>query len=321
MFGIINAQNSVDEKEFEKIKPMLFDLNKSLLNENDFVDSTIDIDFVPNWLKPLDDNKVDSLSEAIKKEAIVEVVEENQDMFNAQTQVLRLMTKYKVNKFLNLKFNVEIVNSIIVDNKNNQIEFKNLNGLDNTLGYDNDFKKKIFAFNFKDNVESPVKGRIKFKVSFLKSCKAFKVNDYLKDSIFEFQNSKYKIMSFKDNCLKFIGLDSLSDEKVKNINFVNLDHNLKEVIAVEDDLNSDINLSNSSTKISLPFFMLEEKVKYMTFEEYSNYLDSNKKSNDKKVHIIKFNVRIQNLYFYEECYLMSREFEIYINQKINLIKN
>lgn len=180
-------------------------------------------------------------------------------------------------------------------------------------------------FHLKKMAKASVKGTLKFKVSFLSSYKAIRINDFLKDSIFEFQKSKFKILEFKDNYIKFVGLDSLADNRANNILELNLDKNLKTIVPLANKLDvSPIQVRTPSGRYSLPPFLFEEKVKDMTFEAYSKYLDKmrklykNKKIN--RIHLVKFDTKIDQLYFYEECYDIAKEFEVTIDQKISIKK-
>ena len=135
-------------------------------------------------------------------------------------------------------------------------------------------------------------------------------------------------MTENGQSIKFIGLDSLADKKAENIEYCNLDKNLKEVIPTSDEnensfnsMNSEIQISTPSSKVSFPSFLFDEKVKYMNFDEYSEYLDLNRKNKSDKIHYIKFTTKIKDLYFYEECYDEFREFEINVNQTIKIKEN
>ena len=324
----ISAQNNVDEKQFQLMKPMLFEMNQKLFYENDFVTSTINPNYIPQWKKKIDLSNLDTIFNSIKKESLIEFEEHNFEKQNIKYQNLKLIAKYKDEKNANLKFKIEIIENNLKDKNDSKIMFRNVIGLSNGNGFEDSLKENYLSFNIKNIANNSVKGKIKFKISFLTSYKVIKVNDFVKDSIFTFQNSKFKILSLKDNYIKFIGLDSLSDKKAENIEYCNLDKNLKEVIPTSDEnensfnsMNSEIQISTPSSKVSFPSFLFDEKVKYMNFDEYSEYLDLNRKNKSNKIHYIKFTTKIKDLYFYEECYDEFREFEINVNQTINIKEN
>lgn len=290
--------------------------------------STINPNYIPEWKKKIDLSNLDTIFNSIQKESLVELEEHNFEKQNIKYQNLKLITKYKDEKNSNLKFKIEIIANSLKDKNNSEVKFRNDIGLSNGNGFDDSIKKKYFSFNLKNIANNSVKGKIRFKISFLTSYKAIKINDFIKDSIFIFQNSKFKIITLKDNYIKFIGLDSLADKKAENIGYCNLDKNLKEVIAASKEnensfgsMNSDIQIITPSSKVSFPSFLFDEKVKYMNFDEYSEYLDLNRKNKSGKIHFIKFNTKIKDLYFYEECYDEFREFEININQTISVKEN
>ena len=324
----ISAQNNVDEKQFQLMKPMLFEMNQKLFYENDFVTSTINPNYIPEWKKKIDLSNLDTIFNSIKKESLIELEEQNFEKQNIKYQNLKLIAKYKDEKNANLKFKIEIIENNLKDKNDSEIMFRNVIGLSNGNGFEDSLKENYLSFNIKNIANNSVKGKIKFKISFLTSYKVIKVNDFVKDSIFIFQNSKFKILSLKDNYIKFIGLDSLADKKAENIEYCNLDKNLKEVIPTSDEnensfnsMNSEIQISTPSSKVSFPSFLFDEKVKYMNFDEYSEYLDLNRKNKSDKIHYIKFTTKIKDLYFYEECYDEFREFEINVNQTINIKEN
>ena len=58
-------------------------------------------------------------------------------------------------------------------------------------------------------------------------------------------------------------------------------------------MNSEIQISTPSSKVSFPSFLFDEKVKYMNFDEYSEYLDLNRKNKSDKIHYIKFTTKIK----------------------------
>jgi hypothetical protein len=320
----IRAQDDVSEKQFQLMKPMLFEMNQKLFYENDFVTSTINPNYIPEWKTKIDLSNLYTIFNSIQKESLIELEEHNFEKKNIKYQNLKLITKYRDGKNSNLKFKIEIVENSLKDKYNSQIIFRNAIGLSNGNGSEDSLKIRYFSFNLKNIANNSVKGKIRFKISFLTSYKVIKVNDFVKDSIFIFQNSKFKIITLKDNYIKFIGLDSLADKKAENIEYCNLDKNLKEVIAasVENEnafgsMNSEIQINTPSSKVSLPSFLFDEKIKYMNFDEYSEYLELNRKNKSGKIHFIKFNTKIRDLYFYEECYDEFREFEININQTIS----
>ena len=324
----ISAQNNVDEKQFQLMKPMLFEMNQKLFYENDFVTSTINPNYIPEWKKKIDLSHLDTIFNSIKKESLIELEEQNFEKQNIKYQNLKLIAKYKDEKNANLKFKIEIIENNLKDKNDSEIMFRNVIGLSNGNGFEDSLKENYLSFNIKNIANNSVKGKIKFKISFLTSYKVIKVNDFVKDSIFIFQNSKFKILSLKDNYIKFIGLDSLADKKAENIEYCNLDKNLKEVIPTSDEnensfnsMNSEIQISTPSSKVSFPSFLFDEKVKYMNFDEYSEYLDLNRKNKSDKIHYIKFTTKIKDLYFYEECYDEFREFEINVNQTIKIKEN
>ena len=324
----MSAQDDIEEKQFQLMKPMLFEMNQKLFYENDFVSSTINPNYIPEWKKKIDLSNLDTIFNSIQKESLVEFEEHNFEKQNIKYQNLKLITKYKDEKNSNLKFKIEIIANSLKDKNNSEITFRNVIGLSNGNGFEDSIKKNYFSFNLKNIANNSVKGKIRFKISFLTSYKAIKINDFIKDSIFMFQNSKFKIITLKDNYIKFIGLDSLADKKAENIEYCNLDKNLKEVIAASEEnessfssMNSDVQIITPSSKVSFPSFLFDEKVKYMNFDEYSEYLDLNRKNKSGKIHFIKFNTKIKDLYFYEECYDEFREFEININQTISIKEN
>lgn len=324
----MSAQDDVEEKQFQLMKPMLFEMNQKLFYENDFVKSTFNPNYIPEWKKKIDLSNLDTIFNSIKKESLIEVEEHYFEKQNIKYQNLKLITKYKDEKNANLKFKIEIIENNLKDKNNSEIMFRNVIGLSNGNGFEDSLKEKYLSFYIKNIANYSVKGKIKFKISFLTTYKVIKVNDFVKDSIFIFQNSKFKILSLKDNYIKFIGLDSLADKKAENIEYCNLNKNLKEVIPTSDEnensfnsMNSEIQISTPSSKVSFPSFLFDEKVKYMNFDEYSEYLDLNRKNKSDKIHYIKFTTKIKDLYFYEECYDEFREFEINVNQTININEN
>ncbi len=325
IFCSINAQEELSEEQFEQFKPILYQFNQEVFYENDYLKSTIDQDYVPDWEKPIHSFDVDSLFNDVKNESIVEFEERILKGDNTKNQKLELVVKWKSKKDEKLKCRIELTANHLKDKSNQELHFRNKYGLRKGSGVSGSFHEDYLIFNLKENVVGPVTGKIKFKIAFLTSYKVMKVNDFLKDSIFEFQNSKYKILAFKDNYIRFVGLDSLSDSKAENIEYVNLDQNFKEVIPLTDyseyrynSESSDGLASSPSIKASWPSFLLEDKVRHMSFEEYSNYLDSKRKTVSKMIHIIKFNTKIKDLYFFEKCYDVSREFEMGINHVITV---
>ncbi len=324
VFCSIHAQE-LTEKQFEQIKPYLYQFNQEFFSENDYLKSIVDQDYVPDWEKPIFSFDVDSLFNDVKKESTIEFQERTQEGDSTKNQRLELVAKWKSKKGEKIKFKIELIANQLKDKSNQDLHFKDTYGLRKGSGVNDSLQEEYLSFNLKENVISPVTGKIRFKISFITSYKVLKVNDFLKDSIFEFQNSKYKIIAFKDNYIRFVGLDSLSDSKAENIEYVNLDQNLKEVIPLneygESNDNSEISdgfVSSPSVKASLPSYLLEDKVRHMSFEEYSKYLDSKRKTVAKKIHIIKFNTKIRDLYFFEECYDVSTEFEMDINHAITV---
>ena len=200
----ISAQNNVDEKQFQLMKPMLFEMNQKLFYENDFVTSTINPNYIPEWKKKIDLSHLDTIFNSIKKESLIELEEQNFEKQNIKYQNLKLIAKYKDEKNANLKFKIEIIENNLKDKNDSEIMFRNVIGLSNGNGFEDSLKENYLSFNIKNIANNSVKGKIKFKISFLTSYKVIKVNDFVKDSIFIFQNSKFKILSLKDNYIKFI---------------------------------------------------------------------------------------------------------------------
>lgn len=321
------TQNVGSDDKLDKIGTAFFELNKSILNENNYVDSVVDTNFNSKWDNIIDLNNVDFLFYEIKSQLISDLIQSYYDISNPK-QSLMLRIKLKKEIPFELLFNVDIEYSSLKDIKGNEIQFDSFRGVVKGAGKDLKFKSKDFFFDFKDYYEGPIKGKVKFKISFLTSYKIIRVNEFLKDSIFEFQNSKYKVQNFKDGNFSFVGLDSLADRKVKNMCHLNLDKNFNRIIPIEsatyvDNLNFDGSfVKNSvSTKITLPEFLLDQKILKMSYDEYLNYIYKNKNSKYRKVHLINYRIKIHNLYIYEECYDAVREFEIDFNQRPNLIEN
>lgn len=320
------AQIEVNEKQFELYKPMLYEANQEVFKKNDFSTETItNLNFIPDWEKKINLTVIDSLFTLIRDNILIDFEEYKEQKKELAFQNLKLIIKRKVKKFSDHAFKFEIVENNLVDKANEKVIFNNLVALVNGGAFRDDFSKGGLYFNLKKNAKASVKGTLKFKVSFLSSYKVVKVNDFLKDSIFEFQKSKFKILEFKDNYIKFVGLDSLADNRANNILELNLDKNLKTIVPLANKLDvSPIQVRTPSGRYSLPPFLFEEKVKDMTFEAYSKYLDKmrklykNKKIN--RIHLVKFDTKIDQLYFYEECYDIAKEFEVTIDQKISIKK-
>ena len=81
------------------------------------------------------------------------------------------------------------------------------------------------------------------------------------------------------------------------------------------------NANFGSNRISLSKELFDKKIEKMSFEEYSKFLDDNIHTKIKKeiIHFIKFDTKIEKLYFYEELFDETKELEIELNESIKKI--
>ena len=71
---------------------------------------------------------------------------------------------------------IEIIENNLKDKNDSEIMFRNVIGLSNGNGFEDSLKENYLSFNIKNIANNSVKGKIKFKISFLTSYKVIKVN-------------------------------------------------------------------------------------------------------------------------------------------------
>lgn len=90
VFQIAAAQEQLTEKQFEMMKPFLYEQNQKIFYEGDYLPSIINPNFVPEWKQTVITPDLDSIMSQIRKNSYISIDEYKSKFGGTQTIKLTL---------------------------------------------------------------------------------------------------------------------------------------------------------------------------------------------------------------------------------------